>query len=89
VVICNRTHRAVTFLDQWAWEAGWEEVTLAAGQSWSRQQTGMARPLEVLYPVKTGHGLRERLAVLDPASSYELPWIYSFHPGKGSKITLY
>jgi hypothetical protein len=89
VVICNRTHHAVTFLDQWAGTAGWETVTLAAGQDMTRTRIGMAQPLEVLYQVKRGHGLHERLAVLSPSSSFEQPWVYSFRPGSGGKVNLF
>jgi hypothetical protein len=88
VVICNRTHHAVTFLDQWAGGTGWEAVTLAPGQAWAQKRMGAALPLEVLYQVNTQRGPRERLAILPPASSFELPWVYSFHPGPRSKISL-
>jgi hypothetical protein len=49
---------------------------------------GAALPLEVLYQANTQRGPRERLAILPPASSFELPWVYSFHPGPRSKISL-
>jgi hypothetical protein len=88
VVICNRTHHAVTFLDQWAGGAGWQAVTLAPGQAWSQEQKGAAVPLDVLYKVNTARGPRERLAILLPASSFEHPWVYSFHTGPGSRCTL-
>jgi hypothetical protein len=88
VVICNRTHHAVTFEDQWAGGADWETVTLAPGQPWSRQRMGAALPLEVLYRVHTRRGPRERLAFLAPASSLELPWVYSFHAGQAPKVNL-